>query len=606
MLSEMNIFNNYPCQRLYPPSSPSLTSPCFDNYSYSYHNSTKDNLHHHNNIFCFHSCSVWSLIMKSIYNKVIHQQPITYGKIINPPSPLNISINQLPSNISNFLPLDLLSHQRFVLDETQPKEHLNLQFNFVRSSNTFTNINMNYSNLIFEFNLLANLHGIEILKNPINFKVKGYDIVKSIQNKLRDINYLKNYNEQQSQKEINTTVFRNIQCTFIVTFVVSKFNIAKYISQQSQQAMNFNINLCEIQITKLNIIYCLPLSVFNYNNIALNRNFSVYFMNHFNQIQQLHQYQQELLYYKNMHLPLFCRNQIAISKPNKSIYTNNRQARQKLNTLELDKDFDVPSCNWYSFMTCTTPFILEKEHVHVYGDILSSFNKSSLFGVRCTFQVESNKLTQVNYYPSLSSVSLIIQEKEVNNNNVTNNVNLKIYSDSMSLNGSFQTNVSDNLSNGNVKTIVYKEKNNELYNMGHFTQQLRDFVKSEPEIKNLTLDDVSKESWFSIIWSPIQTFQPKPKEGDYDFIGEQVFPIFKVFYQFRQDAILNKGKFITVIGIMEKSVKGKNIQIHKDTDRFWFGPLQSPKRKGTTTKDCYEYNKELFYSLEDQAKLIEL
>jgi hypothetical protein len=176
----------------------------------------------------------------------------------------------------------------------------------------------------------------------------------------------------------------------------------------------------------------------------------------------------------------------------------------------------------------------------------------------------------------------------------------------MSLNGSFQTNVSDNLSNGNVKTIVYKEKNNELYNMGHFTQQLRDFVKSEPEIKNLTLDDVSKESWFSIIWSPIQTFQPKPKEGDYDFIGEQVFPIFKVFYQFRQDAILNKGKFITVIGIMEKSVKGKNIQIHKDTDRFWFGPLQSPKRKGTTTKDCYEYNKELFYSLEEQAKLIEL
>jgi hypothetical protein len=75
---------------------------------------------------------------------------------------------------------------------------------------------------------------------------------------------------------------------------------------------------------------------------------------------------------------------------------------------------------------------------------------------------------------------------------------------------------------------------------------------------------------------------------------------------FRQDAILNKGKFITVIGIMEKSVKGKNIQIHKDTDRFWFGPLQSPKRKGTTTKDCYEYNKELFYSLEEQAKLIEL
>jgi hypothetical protein len=183
--------------------------------------------------------------MKSIYNKVIHQQPITYGKIINPPSPLNISINQLPSNISNFLPLDLLSHQRFVLDETQPKEHLNLQFNFVRSSNAFTNINMNYSNLIFEFNLLANLHGIEILKNPINFKVKGYDIVKSIQNKLRDINYLKNYNEQQSQKEINTTVFRNIQCTFIVTFVVSKPLKSRLVSPLH------SLNIPDISVTLL-------------------------------------------------------------------------------------------------------------------------------------------------------------------------------------------------------------------------------------------------------------------------------------------------------------------------------------------------------------------
>ena len=48
------------------------------------------------------------------------------------------------------------------------------------------------------------------------------------------------------------TVFQNIQCTFSVEFTVSNVNIAKYISS-SQQSMNYNISLCDIKISKLNI-----------------------------------------------------------------------------------------------------------------------------------------------------------------------------------------------------------------------------------------------------------------------------------------------------------------------------------------------------------------
>ena len=559
------------------------------------------------NIFCFHNCSIWSLALKSIYNKKIHPQGPFYGKISNSPNPINMSVMQLPSNLMEFLPVDLLSNQRFVLDQSQPKENLHLLFDFSGISNNFTNINMNYANIMFDFSIYANLHGINALKDPINFKVKGYDILKSIQNKLSEINYFQNFDEKTSEnKEYMVTVFQNIQCTFSVEFTVSNVNIAKYISS-SQQSMNYNISLCDIKISKLNINYCLPLNIFLYRPIK--RPQPLFYVNPYHQFQQFQQYQQMMLF-KNL-----CRSYIPIIKANKS---------------------NTNFCNWHSFMTSTTPFIFETEKIYV-KDILNSFKIPALFGSRCTFKFSSTSYSQVNYFPSISSISLIIQEQNYNNNhnvqtiiqgtnsNGRNSLNclqnppassvplpppktLQPQKETLSLNGSFQTNVSEsallnqsNLSSSNLRTIYYKEQSNEIYNVKNLNQQLRDIIKSEPDLENLILDDLVKESWFSIIWTPSQTFQPQQIKEGVTFEKGGSFPIFKVFYQFKQGQISNIGKFLTVIGIMEKTIKGKNININSQTDPFWFR-----NNNNLNDEEHFDYNKELFYSLLEQAKLIEL
>lgn len=560
------------------------------------------------NIFCFHNCSIWSLAIKSTYNKKTHPQGPFYGKISNAPNPINISLMQLPTNLMEFFPVDLLANQRFVLDQSQPKENLNLLFDFSGISNNFTNINMNYANIIFDFSIYANLHGINAVKDPINFKVKGYDILKSIQNKLSEINYFQNFDVKTSEnKEYMVTVFQNIQCTFIVEFTVSNVNIAKYITS-SQQSMNYNISLCDIRISKLNINYCLPLNIFLYRPIK--RPQPLFYINPYHQFQQFQQYQQMMLF-KNL-----CRSYTPIKKTNKS----------KTNF-----------CNWHSFMTSTTPFIFETDKIYI-KDILNSFRVPSLFGARCTFKFSNSSYSQVNYFPSISSISLIIQEQNYNNNrgiqtiiqggnsNGRNSLNclaqnlpapslslaptksLQPQKEPLSLNGSFQTNVSEsallnqsNLSSSNLRTIYYKEQSNEIYNIKNLNQQLRDIIKNEPDLENLILDDLGKESWFSIIWTPSQTFQPQKIKEGVTFEKGGNFPIFKVFYQFKQGPASNVGKFITVIGIMEKTIKGKNININSQTDSFWFR-----NNNNLNDEEHFDYNKELFYSLVEQAKLIEL
>ena len=560
-------------------------------------------INHIPNIFCFHNCSVWTLALKSIYNKKIHPQGPFYGKITNTPNPINISLMQLPSNVLDYFPVDLQANQRFVLDQSQPKENLDLQFDFSGIPNTFSNINMNYANIMFDFNLYANLHGFNALKNPVNFKVKGYDILKSIQTKLGEINYFQNFAQETSEnKEFMVTVFTNVQCTFSIYFTVSNVNIAKYISS-SQQSMNFNISLCDIKITKLHIIYCLPLSIFSFRNIK--RQQQLFYLNQFQQY-QFQQYQQMMLL-RNLCNSYTCPN----AKVTKT--TSN-------------------FCNWHSFMTSTTPFVLESEKVSVVKDILNAFTKAALFGAKCTFKFSNSRYSQVNYFPSISSISLVIQEANYNANHNIQPVNtgrssinsllqtsqpslkaaptksLQPQKDTLSLDGSFQTNVSEsallnqsNISNSHIRTLNYKEPATEIYNMKNLSQQLRDIIKSEPEINNIILDDLSKDSWFSLIWSPSPTFQPKNAKEGAVFEKGANYPIFKVFYQFRQGQLSNKGKYITVIGIMEKTIKGKNININSQTDPFWFR-----NNIDLNDEEHFEYNKELFYSLVEQAKLIEL
>ena len=273
-------------------------------------------------------------------------------------------------------------------------------------------------------------------------------------------------------------------------------------------------------------------------------------------------------------------------------------------------------------MTSTTPFLIEKESVNIFFDVLSCFKKAALFGVKCTFRVEKEKYTQVNYFPSISSVSVVLPENlsgsvaersSINSIHSLSNTSTKQpkQKENLSLNGSFQTNVSEsavlnlsnisNMSGSGLRTIKYKEKKAELYNMKGFSEQLKEILSSEPSLATLQLKDVTQESWFSITWSPLSTFQASKKEG-VDFIPSPPMPIFKVFYQFHQGEISNKGKFITVIGVVQKTIKGKSISVsNEQNDNFWLR-----NNNNYENEENFEYNRDLFYSLVDQARLIEV
>ena len=98
----------------------------------------------------------------------------------------------IQNELYNFFPIDIKSNQRFVLEKNQRKIPLIISFDFndnfnKEKKNEFsTNLNNEYSNSLFEIELNAFLHEdnkIHIFKDNINFKVKGFDIMKSIHNK---------------------------------------------------------------------------------------------------------------------------------------------------------------------------------------------------------------------------------------------------------------------------------------------------------------------------------------------------------------------------------------------------------------------------------------
>lgn len=618
---------------------------------------------HFTNFLCFHNCSIWNLAINSIFSKKIHRLPQICGKIASQTNINGFSAQNLPQNILELLPLDLQLNQRFVLDPNQPKTNLNLQFDFNRVHSNFSNVSKTYSVTTFEFNINANLHGHCVFKNNINFKVKGFDILKAIQMKFKEITNDSNRNPSPTESNINgsskniynVNVFNNIQCSFNVSFTVSNMNIAKYISC-SELNMNFNFDICEIKIVKLNFIYCLPLSVFyrrnqfppSYNNAIRNYqimhkpNIHISNMQNHNGKQQvqmiqnmqgLNNYQNLQNNYSHMQQKIRDPNQIQknfLPKPNINLTPYSeiiQQTRGKQNF-----------SNWHSFMTSTTPVILEVESIHVMRDIFYSLKKAALFGVKCTLQLKDTKYTHVNYYPAISTINIFLNEQlpiclnlfnnNNNNNNFgdyensfdskvssssvpgltglnivqnsNNNYNFEVVSPNASFSSITETGVLNlsNISSNSMRSINYEEKMGNVFNIKNLCEQIRDIEKSEPDLQLLTLEDIDKESWFSLIWYPMQTFQTQLKTHGTFIQDTKNSPILKVFYQFHQGRLTHKGNFLTVIGILPLT---KTFHEQILNENFWF-----KDRNDMDNEEHFKYNKKLYYSLVEQAKLIEL
>ena len=61
-----------------------------------------------------------------------------------------------------------------------------------------------------------------------------------------------------------------------------------------------------------------------------------------------------------------------------------------------------------------------------------------------------------------------------------------------------------------TKNIFFFKKNHfNIYEIPSYSEQIKNFSKNNPEAYNITLNDVSENSYFSLIWIPFNFFIQK-------------------------------------------------------------------------------------------------
>jgi hypothetical protein len=320
-------------------------------------------INHNYDIICFQKCSNWILNLSLISNK---NKKISshyfYGSIEDKnifsfPNQQNILNNEL----SSYFPIDLKENQRFVLDQNQQKIPLLITFDFsleknIKNNGFFTYVTNDYSYNLFELDINAKLNENQkkMFKENINFRVKGYDILKAIKIKIKNLNIdsLNSYNQNLVLME--TFVFQNIQCSFGIQFSMKKENLINYINNNENYSINFVVH-----INKLFIIYNLPFIVF-----------------------------------KNVNL-------------NGLNYVNNNYIKPSINF------FQNSYCNFNIFLMNTTPLINETNFLKI-NYFLKYFFKFSSNGVKCIFKINYSNFINVSYFPILNKIYLNIQKTNTN------------------------------------------------------------------------------------------------------------------------------------------------------------------------------------------------
>ena len=540
----------------------SNNSLCYKNNSYNKMNKNhcKDflknfTIDHNFDLICFQKCSNWilKLSMISSKNKISHSKEFSGGikeKNIYYDKKYNIQ-----NELSNYFPIDVRNNQRFSLDKNQPKIPLLITFNFEDLNNKeenefFTHLNSNYSNLLFEIDLNANLHeNKNIFKDNINFRVKGFDILKSIQNKINSLKINKIIEYNNEELFFDNYVFNNIQCSFGIGFSISKNNLINYLKLK-----NYSIFEKEIKITKIFLNYSLPLIVFSRTNKIPNQ---------------------------------ISNNSNTINKSNYNNINNNNL-------------FSNNFCNFHSLMTYTTPFIYETEELKI-KNILESFIKPSLFGINCLFKLDNLKYTNIKYFPTLNSLYI----NTINNSSSNSNNN-------STLDGSFLSKSSEDKENKNNRiqnNIFFKEPIKEIYNMPNYIEQYNKIQTNFPEIKELELGEINNDSYFSLIWSPIKSFQNKNFNCiEFDNMNNISF---EIFYKFKSGVL--DGHYLTVTGIKEKNIKGIDMNgenLFQFFEFFMFSnkniiPIPYMKNYNYLLfqqQQIFNMNKNLFWALKNNIK----
>ena len=531
-VSQINIIPNSPFQfqTFYPQYQYYKMNKC----NYMQNKTYNKQKSHINDLNCFQHCTTWTLNLTSAINKVPYYKEVLLGT--NTPNNFNNDYqNKQITNVSKFLPIDIRANQRFALDRNQPKLFLCLDFDITNHESRISNVNNDYAAQTFEIELGAMLHGNNVFKDSINFKVKGYDIIKSIHGRLND-KKTSNTLQVNNPSKINvfqTTVFNNIQCTFGVDFIISNFNLSKFYS--SPYYNNNSIAVYEIKVVKFRIVYSLPLCVFTYQPMPM------------------------MAYpvYNNM-----------LNKRVNNMYYNMSHKRVQIQPIRTN------FCNWHSFMSNTTPIVFECEELLI-KDIFNSFIKASLFGIDSLYKIDQNHYTKVKYFPTLNSV--FVEEKDYSNIMLNSATNINMNNDSSTLDGSFLTNISstkdEEKPQKTKKTIYWKENIQQTFKKPSYQKQLKNIYEKNIGIDDISINEISSDSYFSILWTPSKTSQPINVNESLKFVDNLNFTSFVVAYQFRNQKIKNSAHFLPVIGVQEQDYYGNIINTtcqQGANECFWF------------------------------------
>jgi len=259
-------------------------------------------------------------------------------------------------------------------------------------------------------------------------------------------------------------------------------------------------------------------------------------------------------------------------------------------------------CNWFSFMTNTTPLLFKSESLTL-KKFFSSFEKSSIFGVDCTFRYNSNDYNYNNnngnyfhktFQPTFSAINIDFKTSppstELNNthqfqmnstdNNPNNSSNLN-----STLDGSFFSFISASECGEAdlINAAKHQQKHNTVFfyedSAMHlrplFCDKAREFLNSH-ELENVTIAELGDKSWFAVLWSPQKDKNDSHPEANACFL---------VFYRIKPAACDRKIGFLPVIGVFSGCFAD---------EMFWFSNQASVQF--LFNKGCLQKMKEDYYN----------
>jgi len=278
----------------------------------------------------------------------------------------------------------------------------------------------------------------------------------------------------------------------------------------------------------------------------------------------------------------------------------------------------VPNyCNYFTFMTGAVPLLYEDSNITL-NDFFSAFSTTSALGLNCLFK-HNGKEYFTNYSPSLSSIEMYSKpkmnfQKESQNDFYTQTSLFSSFTGSKNKRFNFNTKIAQIMGpyQGSYSTQDSLSLSSLMHNKSSFSTE-NDFKSSQilsyhedlphhkrqvfietienliSDNKNQKLSEISEQSWFSILWTPMKTTLPTNSKQNTNFL------IFYRFFTEKNSNSKEKIGFLKVAGVRA---------IGMEDEYFWFSN-NTPLFDIHSLKDNLVFNKLSEDYLENRSKFKE-